>query len=94
MHKKRYYIAGYVKCGEMPLYLLFYYDRRGYSEHSVLLCTHKQLKLLLRQTKGFETPKDYGKVIYKGRENAPYPTMGTILKARYGFDLNNAEIVL
>lgn len=93
MAKKRYHISGYVRCGEMPLYLIFYHDQRGYGEHSVMLCTHRKLRTLLRQKKGFETPNIYGKIIYKGKESAPYPTMGMLLKARYGFDLSQANIL-
>lgn len=93
MTRQRYHITGYVRCGEMPMYLIFYSDRRGYGEHSVMLCTHRRLRALLRQKKGFDSPADYGKVVYRGREGAPYPTMDILLKARYGFDLSHANIM-
>jgi hypothetical protein len=91
MHKNRYFLTSYIRCGEMPLYLIFYQDHQGRGGHSVMLCTLKKLQELLRQFKGFNSPKQYGKVLYHSRENEPSDTLRAILKARYSFDLSYSE---
>lgn len=75
----------------MPLFLIFYHDQRGYGEHSVMLCSYRKLRKLLRQFKGFETPDDFGKILYTGSDSTLNPAIRAMLKQRYDFDLDKAD---
>jgi hypothetical protein len=88
MRKMLYHIHHYIRCGEMPLFLIFYRDQRGNRGHCVMLCTAKNLRLLLRQRKGFSNPSDYGQVLYTSRSEEPSDMLKYMLKERYGFDLS------
>ena len=89
-----YFVDRYLRCGAMPLYLIFYKNRQGHRGHYVMLCTLKKLRKLLRQKRGFSSPEIYGRIIHKSFESEPSDILKYILKARYDFDLNqyaNAE---
>lgn len=90
MGKKLYFIDRYIKCGVMPLYLVFYRDNSGRTSHCAILCTVKKMRMLLRQRKGFESPQSYGKIIYKGFSREPSELLKQIIKVRYNFDLDQA----
>ena len=86
--KKTYFLTGYFRCGEMPLYLIFYRDLRGFAKHSIMLCSFKKLRELLIHGKHFDSPSHYGKVLFSGYSPAPTPLVKEILKSRFGFDLD------
>lgn len=90
MRKKRYILVNYIRCGELPLYLIFYHDRFGKSNHSAMLCSFRKLKKLLSQFKGFDAPEHYGKIVYTGHENTQFDILQAMLKSRYDFDLSQA----
>lgn len=89
MNKKQYIISNYVQCGEMPLFLIFYHDRRGNDGYCAMLCTHKKLRDLLRLKRGFSTPDNYGHVIYQGSGKEPNDVLKDMLKARYDVNFDN-----
>jgi hypothetical protein len=91
MAKSPYFLSHYMRCGEMPLFLLFYSDKRGNGGHCMMLCTYRKLRLLLRQRKGFSNPEKYGHVIYTSRGKEPNDMLKEMLKSRYGFDLSQYE---
>jgi hypothetical protein len=91
MLKNHYFIERYVQCGEMPLFLIFYRDRRGAHSHCAMLCTYKNLRLLLRQRKGFSAPEQYGRVLYASHTEKPNDAFRYMLKERYGFDFEAYE---
>jgi len=97
MKNNLYFIERYVRCGAVPLYLIFYRNRGGAKGHYAMLCTIRNLRKLLKEYKGFISPDSYGRVIYKGREAEPSEVIKYILKSRYDFDLeklNGNESVL
>lgn len=81
----------YVRCGEVPLFLIYYQDRRGQGKHSVMLCSFRKLRQLLREKRGFTEPARYGRVLYTGRTNTPNEVIRSMLKERYDFDLDDYE---
>lgn len=90
--KKRYFLTNYLKCGAMPLYLIFFRDQRGFSEHRVMLCSFRKLRKLLRQVHGFDNPDDYGKVVYAGKSATPNQLLKAMIRSRYDFDLDQPSI--
>jgi hypothetical protein len=90
MKNNLYFLERYVKCGAMPLYLVFYRDSRGRKGHCAMLCTVRKLRGLLQQRKGFASPESYGRIIYKGFDDEPSELLKQIIKARYDFDLDHA----
>lgn len=76
----------------MPLYLLLMQDKYGHHTHSILLCTFKNLKLLLRKRKGIENPKQYGKILFSGHGIEPNEVIQYILKEKYDFDIKNCAM--
>jgi hypothetical protein len=85
----RFYLTRYVRLGSLPMFLVFYHNRRGRFGHSVMLCNFKTLRTLIRDArKGFSDPADYGRVLYQSHANEPDDLLKDILKARYDFDLN------
>lgn len=91
MTKKLYNIVKCIRLGEMPLYLLFYQDKYGRQTHSVMLCTLKNLRVLSRLRHGFESPEQYGHVLFSGHSDTPSEAMVALLKSRYDFDWENNE---
>ena len=91
MTKNLYFIDRYIKCGVMPLYLVFYRNKHGHYAHCAILCTVKKLRALLRQRKGFKNPEQYGRVLYSGYTAEPSELLKQIIKVRYDFDLNHVE---
>ncbi len=91
MKENLYHITRCVRCGEMPLYLIYYQDRRGRQSHCVMLCTLKKLRVLLRQKKGFSNPGQYGNIIYNGHTEQPNDTLSAMLKSRYDFDIEDPD---
>jgi hypothetical protein len=91
MDKKTYHLIRCVQLGEMPLYLIFYEDKRGRQSHCVMLCTLKKLRMLLRKKRGFTNPEQYGNIVYSGHAEKPSETLSAMLKARYDFDINALE---
>lgn len=87
MAKNIYFIDRYMRCGELPLYLIFYRNQNGRKAHCVMLCTMKNLKLLLRQRKGFKNPNHFGNVVYNGYAEKPRDELQAMLKSRYYFEL-------
>lgn len=89
MNKNLYFIERYARCGEMPLFLIFYRNRNGSQRHyCVMLCTLKNLRLLLRQRRGFTDPAQYGRIIYSHRGKELNDIVKYMLKARYDFDMD------
>ena len=86
MKNNIYHITRCVQCGEMPLYLIFFRDKRGRESHCVMLCTLKKLKMLLRKKRGFKNPEQYGNIIYNGHTGMPGEVLTALLKSRYDFD--------
>ena len=86
MDKNLYFIERYIRCGAMPLYLIFFRNQQGVVGHYVMLCTTKKLRDLLKEKKGFIEPKKYGRVIYKSFEKEPSDTLKYMLKSRYDCD--------
>jgi hypothetical protein len=84
-----YFIERYVRCGEMPLFLIFCRDRGGWKRYCVMLCNIRNLRQMVRLRRGFENPKDYGRVLCTGEGSEPSEMIREMLKARYDFDLNN-----
>ena len=90
MQKKLYYLKRYAKCGAMPLFLLLLQDKYGHPSHSILLCSFRNLKRLLRLRKGIENPKDFGRVLYSGYGEEPNETLRSIIKEKYDFDIRTS----
>ena len=90
--KTPYFIERYVQCGEMPLYILFCRDKRGYERYCVMLCSHRVLRQLLRLKKGFTDPAQYGRLLVGGHGAEPNNVVKEILKVRYDFSLEGAHI--
>ncbi len=88
MKKDLFYLDYYVRCGEMPLYLLFYRNKSGRPMHCAMLCTMKNLRQLLRKRKGFTDPKQYGQVVYQQYDEKPNEELVGMLKSRYYYDLS------
>jgi hypothetical protein len=88
MKKKLYFVDRYVRCGAVPLYLIFYRTRQGQRSHFVMLCTLKKLRVLLSERKGFTDPAAYGQVIFKSHDSEPSDLLKYIIKSRYDFDLD------
>ena len=91
MKNNLYQLTRCVQCGEMPLYLIFYKDKRGRQSHCVMLCTFKKLRMLLRKKYGFSNPEQYGHIIYNGHAEKPAEMLSAMLKARYDFDMDRLE---
>lgn len=87
MKKNLYIIDRYLRCGAMPLYLIFYKSRQGIKGHYAMLCNLKTMRFLLRQKRGFSDPDQYGRIIYKSYDSEPGDALKYILKSRYDFDL-------
>jgi hypothetical protein len=75
----------------MPLYLIFYHTRRNLFSHCVMICTFKNLKLLMKQRRGFSDPGLYGNILYTSHDDKPNDMLKSLLKARYDFNLENFE---
>ncbi len=91
MLKSLYLLNRCLRCGDWPIYVVFYQDRRGNARHSVLLCHFSDIRRLLRKRRGFEQVSDFGKVLYDNASVEPNELLRDILKARYDFDLNADE---
>ncbi len=92
MNKSQYHVSRYVRCGHMPLYLIFCHNRYGQRRLCVMLCEHKNLKILLRQRRGFSNPKEYGRVLFNAYGSEPCSTLRSILKERFDFDLSRTTM--
>ncbi len=92
MKKNLFYLTHYTRVGALPVFLVFYHNRRGRFGHSVMLCNFKSLRQIIRKSrKGFTDPADFGRILYQSRGNEPDDMLRDILKARYDFDLNEAK---
>jgi len=92
MKKKLYFVTRCIRCGEMPLFLIFYETRSRQRAYCVMICNFKNLKLLLKQRRGFDDPSKYGQVLFTSREEQPGELLKSILKERYDFDLDHCDI--
>ena len=72
----------------MPMYLIFYRNRRGEARHCLMLCKAKKLRALLSQHKGVGSLDEYGRIIYKSYEREPGSMLKGLLRSRYGCDLD------
>lgn len=81
-----YVIERYVRCGAMPLFLIFCKDRRGLEHYCIMLCTQRKLRELTHLRRGFSNPALYGRVVCSGFGAEPAETVRDMLKARYDFD--------
>jgi len=54
-----------------------------------MLCSLKRLRELVRIRRGFSEPSRFGRVLCVGHGAMPRDTVCEMLKARYGFDLEN-----
>ena len=86
-----YFIEYYIRCGEVPLYLLSYSDRFGKKSQSVILCSFKNLDKLIRKHRRFKDPAKYGKVTYISHSQQPIHMLSAMLKERYDYDLPVSE---
>lgn len=82
-----YFVDRYIRCGEMPLFIIFCHNRRGIKRHCIMLCSFSSLRKLLRMRHGFMDPAKFGRVLYKGRGDEITDMMKGILKERFDFNV-------
>jgi hypothetical protein len=89
MLRKHPLIHKVVRCGAMPLYLLYLKNHQS-KGHCLMLCKASRLNRLLKNKDSVSTLQDYGKVVFLGSGQSPSDLTKALVKARYDIDLDEA----
>lgn len=93
MEKKLYFMQRYLRCGEMPVFLVFYRTKARRRGHGIMLCNHRGLRRLQEtQEEGFTDPSAYGRTLCRHTTNDGMEIVKAIVKLRYNFDMNTFSI--
>jgi hypothetical protein len=88
---KHYFLHRYVRCGEMPFFLIFCRDKRGMDSYCIMLSTLGKLRQMVRLRRGFPDPAKFGRILYDGKGSEPNEMIREMLKARYDFDFEKSH---
>lgn len=88
MKKNLYCIIRYLQYPDLPFYLVFYRARSRKHGYSIMTCSFKNFRRLLRQKNSFSDPGLYGRTICKFYSNDALDMLKILLKERYDITLD------
>lgn len=88
MKKNLYSVIRYIHDPDLPFFLVLYRARSRRHGYSIMTCSFKNFRKLLRQRTGFSDPDLYGRTICKVYSNDALDMLRVLLKERYDITLD------